>query len=141
MRRSSMYALLVVSVVSACTSAGSRATVPGQVTMKLQCLADGGFEFSLSSWSVTLPAPDSAFTWVNDPASNVEAEITAQNPKFPFNGQSHHAAHGGKARGKPVPHTPKGTYKYTVTAICSLGGAKPDTIRIDPDMIIPWSIQ
>lgn len=138
MRRLSMCALLVVSMLAACKPAQVTSRLPGEVTMKLVCLADGGFEFSLSPWSVSLPDSAGSFTWINDQASNVDAEITSQNPHFPFNGQSIHATHGGKGIGKPVSHTPAGRYKYNVTANCPGGGPK---VVIDPDMIIPTLIE
>jgi hypothetical protein len=43
--------------------------------------------------------------------------------------------------GKDIPATvPAGTYKYNITGVCPQAGAAPDTIIIDPDMIIPTSL-
>lgn len=137
MRRLSMYALLVVAMLpAACKQAEltTTAPAPGEVKVKVNCLPNDGFSFSLSPWRVTLPSPTGSFTFKNDNLSDVDVEITSQNTKYPFGNQSLRAAHGKDAVGKPVAGTPPGTYKYIITAACPGGGPKA---VIDPDMIIP----
>ncbi|HUQ49049.1 MAG TPA: hypothetical protein VM053_12535 [Gemmatimonadaceae bacterium] len=133
MRRLSMRALLVVSIFTAACNkpATLQAPAPGEVTIKIECLSDGGVSVVLTPWQVRLPNPAASFTFTNL-SSAVDIDITSQGP-FPFNGQPHHANHGNHVVAKPVPNTPPRTYKYNVNATCP-GGRN---IIIDPDMIIP----
>lgn len=142
MRRSSIFALLAVSVVAACQPAERAQPPRGRVLMRLLCLPNSGLEFKLLPWRVEL-AEDTAFTWEMLPGGNVDqAVIGPGNTPFPFQERSFIVTPATPARAKPVSGTLRGTYKYTVTAVCSRDGGKvQDTAVIDPDMIIPWSIQ
>jgi len=143
MRRRSILAVVAVSALAGCRSSNrnpSPAPGPGQVRMTLTCLSDGSLGFALVPWSVKLPDKHAAFTWINDPSSNVDGVIAAQNQQYPFGGRQFTAHHGASVVGKPDVGTPEGTYKYSVTAICPKAGGGLDTTVVDPDMIIPWKI-
>ena len=142
MRRCSLFAFLVVSAMVACKAPDRSPTRPGpgQVRMTLTCLPDGTLGFALTPWAVTLPNKNAAFTWINDPASNADGVISAQNQQFPFGGQKFTASHGSSVVGKPIKDTPADTYKYSVTVICPMSGGGSNTTVVDPDMIIPWKI-
>jgi hypothetical protein len=144
MPRSSIFALVAISTLVACTRSETKTPPPqppaGHVEMTLTCFPDGTLGFALSPWAVTLPAPTAAFTFVNSHDSNVDATIDAQNPQYPFGGRKISAPHNGAATvEKPVAGTPGGTYKYSVTAVCP-SPSGPKTTVVDPDMIIPWKI-
>lgn len=143
MRRSSIFALLAVSVVAACQRQQELTPSRGQVLMRLLCLPNSGLEFKLLPWRVVLPAAGSSFTWKMLPGGNVDqAVIGPGTTPFPFQERSFIVTPDSPAVAKPQSGTQKGTYKYTVTAVCSRDGGKvQDTAVIDPDMIIPWSIQ
>ncbi len=144
MPRSRILAVVAISVVVACTSEKTETMPapppPGHVNMTLKCVDGGGLNFVVVPSKVRLPAPTAAFTWHNDPTSNVDGVISAQNPKYPFNGRKLIAPHNGVVVGKPVVGTPADTYKYSITVICPTSGTSMDTTIIDPDMIIPWHI-
>lgn len=143
MRRSSIFALLAVSVVAACQQEELAAPPRGRVLMRLLCLPNSGLEFKLLPWSVVAAERDSAFTWEMLPGGNVDqAVIGPGKTAFPFQERYFIVTPDRPAVAKPKSGTQKGTYKYTVTAVCSRDGGKvQDTAVIDPDMIIPWSIQ
>ena len=143
MSRRSIFALLVVSALAACTSP-SRTPAPsgpGQVRLTLTCAPDGTLSFSIDKWSVALPNKSAAFTFINDPSSNADGQIAANNPQYPFAGRQFTAHHGSDVVAKPVSGTPAGTYKYSITVACPVAGGPPQTTVIDPDMIIPWKIE
>ncbi len=44
--------------------------------------------------------------------------------------------------GRDIPATvPAGIYKYNISGVCPRSGAPPDTVIIDPDMIIPTALE
>jgi hypothetical protein len=141
MRRSSISALLVMSALVACKAPG-KAPPPtvgpkNEAKMTLTCLDDGTLSFSLSRWAITLVAPNGDFVLINDPSSNADAQITADDAAL-FGGQKFTARHGaGAVPAKPVAGTLPKTYKYSITVTCP-GPNGPVTTPIDPDMIIPW---
>jgi hypothetical protein len=143
MRPRSIVALLIMSVIVACTSPKTETTprTPGVVKMTLTCSPDGTLGgFALDPWSVTLPNKHAAFVFINQPASNADGVINTKDPQFPFGGQPFRAGKGATVQKYPVTGTPAGTYKYSVTVICPISGGGSDTTVVDPDMIIPWKI-
>ncbi|HYN82520.1 MAG TPA: hypothetical protein VES88_13540 [Gemmatimonadaceae bacterium] len=139
MRRSSIFALLAVSVVAACQQQEELTPSRGRVLIRLLCLPTSGLEFKLLPWRV-VAAEDSSFTWEMLPGGNVDqAVIGPGKTTFPFQERSFIVTPATPARAKPAPGTLRGTYKYTVTAVCSRDGGKvQDTAVIDPDMFVPW---
>ena len=122
--------------------------IPGtkrSVSIIFKCELDGGATATIKPWRIRLLAKSDYIEWklVAPGPGDVAPDSVLISPKFinqwPFTTKFPVVVKKGYtnvAQGIPT-SVPEGTYKYSVTGICRLPGLPPDTVVIDPDMIIP----
>lgn len=114
--------------------------VTRKVLIRFACDTDGGATVTVKPWRVVLQKRTDYVEWTLIPSG---VQSVAISPKYvagwPFVVAppiTVTAQKPGVARDVPAA-VPAGTYKYNITGICTRGDAPPDTVVIDPDMIIP----
>ena len=121
------------------------ATKPGDVEIDLNCGAsDGVFSATISPWQVQMPSRTHGrgIKWKlkSSKGGVVTADIdSAQGQAWPFTPKKFKADANGSTDGDGndlKPDVPPGTYPYTITTTCTIGGTTRKIV-IDPDMIIP----
>jgi hypothetical protein len=111
-----------------------------KVLIKFSCDADGGATVTVKPWRVTLTKRTEQIEWSLIPAG---IDTVMISPKYvagwPFVTAPPIIVRSVKPGiGKDIPDgVPAGAYKYNITGVCRRSGAVPDTVIIDPDMIIP----
>lgn len=128
--------LLAAAAVMAATPWSSRATV--RVTVNARCAGPNTTEVTVSPWNVRL-AQDDEVEWVI--AANANSNDITITPKetsdWPFASRGPFTATKGRAaRGNGMRQNGRGTYKYDITLVCQSGNNAPDSVRIDPDIIV-----
>ena len=111
-----------------------------RVLIRFACENDGGATVTVRPWRVVLQRRTDHVEWTLIPTGVPSVAIT---PKYiagwPFVAPppvTVTAQSPGVARDVPAA-VPGGNYKYNITGVCQRGTAPPDTVIIDPDMIIP----
>lgn len=132
-------AVLLLSACSVLGSGGSKSSVaeqaPVQVTINAKCAGPNQTEISVTPWNVRMRESQS-LEWVL--AANANSEQITVSPKranqWPFASPPYI---GG--RGRPVnagrPNQ-RGRFSYNIQLICQSGRNAPDTVLVDPDIIV-----
>jgi hypothetical protein len=109
------------------------------VTITLTCPNDGG-RIGVHPWRMNVTKADGV-TWFV-PANDKAVWITPKDPaNWPFDSDTIKVTSGNSVTSTNFkPTVEAGTYKYKVTGVCDNTGG-PDTVVLDPDMIIPTRIQ
>jgi hypothetical protein len=125
----------VVALVAAVSSA-PQATVT--VTVNARCAGPKQTEITVSPWNVRMAQGDQ-INWVI--ANNANSDNITIEPKdrtrWPFTNQPPYAGtKANPARGTGMRPNARGTYKYNISLICQQGSNAPDTVVVDPDIIV-----
>lgn len=114
----------------------SRAVV--RVTVSARCAGPNNTEITVSPWNVRLQQGDEV-EWVI--AANANSNDITVTPKStsdwpfasrgPYNGTKGNAARANGMRGNG-----RGSYKYNIELVCQSGQNPPDSVVIDPDIIV-----
>lgn len=119
---------------------GTVAPPPGQVMVDARCAGPRNTSVTVSPWNLHVPRDSNVtITWVINAAANTDTiTITPkQGTSWPFDGAS---AVGSKAAPAQVqgrtPNTPGVRYRYNIQLVCQVGSADPDTVVVDPDIIV-----
>ena len=111
-----------------------------RVSIRFSCDNDGGATVTVKPWRVVMQKRTDYIEWSLIPTGVPSVQIS---PKYvagwPFVSPPPITVTGqkpGVARDVPAA-VPAGTYKYNITGVCLRGELPPDTVVIDPDMIIP----
>jgi hypothetical protein len=128
--------LLASAVVLAAKPWPSRATV--QVTVNARCAGPNSTEVTVSPWNVRLQQDDE-IEWVI--AANANSNNITLTPKetsgWPFASRGPFlAAKGQPARANGMRPNSRGNYKYNIQLVCQSGSNPPDSVIIDPDVIV-----
>lgn len=122
------------------TDTGTVAPPPGQVTVDARCAGPRNTSVTVSPWNLHVPRDSNVtVTWVINAAANTDTiTITPkQGTSWPFGGD---AAVGSKATPARVqgrtPNEPGVRYRYNIQLVCRIGAADPDTVVVDPDIIV-----
>jgi hypothetical protein len=109
-----------------------------QVTVNARCAGPNNTEVTVSPWNVRLRQGDEV-EWVL--AANANSNNVTITPKEtsdwpfatrgPFNG-----AKGNPARANGMRGNGRGTYKYNIALVCQSGQNAPDSVIVDPDIIV-----
>lgn len=128
--------LLAMSLALAAKPWPSRATV--QVTVSARCAGPNSTEVTVSPWNVRLQQGDE-IEWVI--AANANSDNISVTPKttsgWPFASRGpFNAAKGQPARANNMRPNSRGSYKYNIELVCQAGSNPPDSVIIDPDVIV-----
>jgi len=115
-----------------------------KVLIRFTCETDGGATVTVRPWRIRLNSKAEQIEWTLVPSGLRTVEISPKVvARWPFvTPPPIVVTYQTPGIGRDIPATvPAGTYKYNITGICpGTGGAPPDTVIIDPDMIIPTSL-
>jgi hypothetical protein len=114
-----------------------------KVLIRFSCDTDGGATVTVKPWRVRLNSKAEQIEWSLVPSGLATVEISPKTvARWPFVASPPIVVTASKpGLGKDIPPTvPAGTYKYNITGVCPRSGAPADTVIIDPDMIIPTSL-
>jgi len=114
-----------------------------KVIIKFTCETDGSATVNVKPWRIRLNSKAEQIEWSLVPSGLTTVEISPKIvARWPFVVSPPIVVTSQKAGiGKDIPATvPAGTYKYNITGVCPRTGAPPDTVIIDPDMIIPTTL-
>ncbi|QJR35804.1 hypothetical protein HKW67_09920 [Gemmatimonas groenlandica] len=106
--------------------------------MSARCAGPNSTEVTVSPWNVRLQQDDE-IEWVI--AANANSDNISVTPKatsgwpFPSRGPFN-AAKGQPARANRMRPNSRGGYKYNIQLVCQAGNNPPDTVIIDPDVIV-----
>jgi hypothetical protein len=112
---------------------------PNRVTITLTCPNDGG-KIGVHPWRINVTKADGVEWSVG--ANDKSVWITPKDPAmWPFDGDTINVTSGNSVKSTNFkPTVEAGTYRYVVTGVCDNANG-PDTVVLDPDMIIPTRIQ
>ncbi len=111
-----------------------------KVVIKFSCDPDGGATVNVRPWRISLNSKAEQIEWSLVPSGLTTVEISPKTvARWPFVAAPPLVVTVKQPGiGKNIPATvPAGLYKYNITGVCPRSGAPPDTVIIDPDMIIP----
>lgn len=114
-----------------------------KVLINFNCDNNGGATVTVRPWRVRLNSKAEQIEWSLVPTGITSVEISPKLvARWPFVAPPPLIVTQAKPGiGKDIPPAvPAGTYKYNITGVCTRSGAPPDTVIIDPDMIIPTSL-
>ena len=140
MRGGSLLLCAGVVVLAAAWREPQVQPVVRKVQIRFACDNDGGATVTVKPWRVVLQKRTDHVEWTLIPTGVQSVDIS---PKYiagwPFVAPPPITVTGQKPGvAKDIPASvPAGTYKYNITGICQRGESPPDTVVIDPDMIIP----
>ncbi|MCO4098570.1 hypothetical protein [Gemmatimonas sp.] len=128
--------MVAAAAVMAAMPLASRAVV--QVTVNARCAGQNNTEITVSPWNVRLAQGDEV-EWVI--AANANSNSITVLPKsssdWPFASRGpFNAARGAPARANRMRRNGRGNYKYDILLVCQSGNNAPDSVRIDPDIIV-----
>lgn len=114
-----------------------------KVLIRFSCEAEGGATVTVKPWRIRLNSKAEQIEWSLVPSGLTTVEISPKVvARWPFVAPPPLVVTAQKPGiGRDIPATvPAGTYKYNITGVCPRSGAPPDTVIIDPDMIIPTAL-
>jgi hypothetical protein len=120
------------------TSAAVRTTrLPATrvVTVDAKCASPRNTQVTVTPWNITLAQGDDV-QWNIDNGANTGEITIAPKAAWPFATNQGNGTKGSPARGSAMRANARGRYSYTITLICQAGNSTPDTVRIDPDVIV-----
>jgi hypothetical protein len=136
----SIFVLGAAVIATACGRFSATSKDKSKVVVDLTCTNGGISAYKVDPYTAAITHRTQHFTWTLSSGSTaVEAIISAKgtNP-WPFDDPYYTVTTGNSVKSKTVKaDIPEGTYKYLISAVCSLPDNKQDTVPIDPDMIIP----
>lgn len=109
-----------------------------QVTVSARCAGPNNTEITVSPWNVRLQQGDEV-EWVI--AANANSNDITVTPKstsdWPFASRGpYNGTKGNPARANGMRGSGRGTYKYNIALVCQSGQNPPDSVIIDPDIIV-----
>lgn len=128
--------LLTLAMVLAAKPWPSRAAV--QVTVSARCAGPNSTEITVSPWNVRLQQDDEV-EWII--AANANSNNITVTPKatsgWPFASRGPFIAGKGQpARANGMRPNGRGSYKYDIQLVCQSGNNPPDSVVVDPDVIV-----
>jgi len=110
-----------------------------RVLINFSCDTDGGATVRVMPWRVRLNSKAEQIEWRLVGAGIKSVEITPKTvARWPFAAAPPIVVGNTPGIGRNIPPSvPADTYKYNITGVCLRSGSTPDTVIIDPDMIIP----
>jgi hypothetical protein len=111
-----------------------------RVLIRFSCETDGGASVTVKPWRVRLNSKAEQIEWSLVPTGLNTVEISPKTvARWPFVAPPPLVVTAQKPGvGKDIPAiVPAGIYKYNITGVCLRSGESPDTVIVDPDMIIP----
>ena len=139
-----MRFILVAASVAVVTgfsvgTAGTQTGAPTTVTVgvDLRCTVNGA-SYSIYPWSVTLRQDDSVDWRLYPTATTDEMIVQPRNPKaWPFATTRSKGDRTNRPYGRDMrPDEHGNRYEYDILMVCKGDVSRPDTVRIDPEMII-----
>ncbi len=139
-----MKAALVVlagAVVCAVLTAAVRAPAPAlamrTVTIDARCAGTRSTQVSVSPWNVSVAQGDDIQWTINAAANTNAVTITPKaSISWPFATNRASGTKATPAQSSGMRANARGRYSYTIQLICQAGSAAPDTVRVDPDVIV-----
>lgn len=109
-----------------------------RVTITLNCEGNGA-TIGVHPWRAMLASRSDSILWTLAGPTGYTVSITPKDPaRWPFSSPPPIVVGAQGGVGKNIPAgVAAGTYKYVVTGVCVRSGQAPDTVILDPDMIIP----
>jgi hypothetical protein len=132
----SILALTVAMPLVLAFRPASQAVV--QVTVNARCAGPNNTEVTVRPWNVRLRQGDQ-LEWVI--AANANSNDITITPKsssgWPFASREPiNGTKGRPARANGMRANGRGTYKYNIALVCQSGQNPPDSVIIDPDVIV-----
>ena len=140
MRSRTLLLCVGVVVVAAAWREPQNQPVIRKVLIRFSCETDGGATVTVKPWRVKLTTKAEQIEWSLVPSGLTTVEISPKTvARWPFVAPPPLVVTVQRPGiGKDIPATvPAGSYKYNITGVCLRSAAPPDTVIIDPDMIIP----
>ena len=113
-----------------------------RVNVTLNCDGNGA-TIGVHPWRAILASRSDSILWTLAGPTGYTVSITPKDPaRWPFASPPPIVVGAQGGVGKNIPAgTEAGTYKYVVTGVCVRSGQAPDTVILDPDMIIPTLLE
>lgn len=132
-------ALVIVGVAGtlvAVTADARQANV--NVSVNARCAGRNNTEITVSPWNVRIRQGDQ-LSWVINANANTSAITITQKDggAWPFAAEPpYRGTKATPARATRMRANARGTYKYNIQLICQSGSNPPDTVLVDPDVIV-----
>lgn len=126
----------VVLLSVACNKSETAVAGSGKVVITLNC-ESAGATIGVHPWRVAMASRDGQIEW-SLAGRDLSVTITPKDPaQWPFEAPPPIVVDARPGIGKGLKDSAGGVYKYNVTGVCGASGTAPDTVVLDPDMIIP----
>lgn len=116
-----------------------------KVFIRFACENDGGATVTVRPWRIVLQKRTDQLEWSLNPSGIDSVAITPKpGEQWPFISPEPPliVTEGKDGIASGIPDSVAGgTYKYNITGVCARSSGPPDTVVIDPDMIIPTLTQ
>jgi hypothetical protein len=129
--------LIVLAFVATSCTAKTAATAAGDINVHLTCTPSGNVEFSLNRWSLHRQKGETV-TWHLVASSVAAVSIEAKDPiTWQITPPPPYTVGGNSPAAATVSaDAASGRHSYTIIGICPGSGGVPDTVTIDPDIVV-----
>jgi hypothetical protein len=125
-------------LASAPRSPATPAFATTRITVDARCAGPNNTQVSVAPWNARIAQGDSVEWVVNAAANTEEITITAKRANaWPFTAATpYRGSKAAPARGAGMRNNARGRYSYNIQLVCQSGATPPDTVLIDPDIIV-----
>jgi hypothetical protein len=138
MRTKSFIAAGLVIGVLATSAAVRNSRLPATkvVTIDAKCASPRNTQVTVTPWNITVAQGDDMQWSIDNNANTGAVTITPKDANWPFATNQASGTKAAPARSSGMRANARGRYSYTITLVCQAGASAPDTVRIDPDVIV-----
>jgi hypothetical protein len=117
--------------------ASHRAEAAVSVLVEPRCPVGRDSQAVITPWNITVAQGDSVDWTVSEKGSATAITIVPKNVRtWPFTANRSNGNRQNPARASGMRANARGRYSYSVEYVCRANSPNPDTVRIDPDVIV-----
>lgn len=128
-------AVCCVVLTAAAVHGPSPARATQTVTVNARCAGPRNTDVSVQPWNLHVAQGDDV-QWSINAAANTDAITITPKATWPFANNRAQGSKAAPANSSGMRPGSRGKYSYSISLICQAGNNPPDTVVIDPDVIV-----
>lgn len=132
----------LVTAAAACSvlltaAARGPASVPAtqSVSIDARCAGNRNTSITVQPWNLHVGQGDEV-QWVISPSANTGEVTISPKAAWPFANNRRQGSKTVPASSSGMQPGARGRYSYTIRLVCQAGASQPDTVVVDPDVIV-----